>query len=105
VIQFCTRAQRPPRQKGSEASAGEGHGEIDRHASDVKEQPEEEDLQCRRARGRVDELRQEGDEEERDFGIEKVGDDALAIDGAERQRHRCGCRPKAPRETSAPTPR
>ena len=33
---------------------------------------------------RIDELRQEGDEEQRDLGVEQIGDDALAIDGGER---------------------
>src|SRR5947208_8791991 len=66
-------AERAGHQRPRGVAEGAEHG---------KEQPEDEDLHPRRAAARVDELRQEGEEEERRLRVEDVDDDALPVEAA-----------------------
>jgi hypothetical protein len=68
---------------------------ITRHTHQGEQQTEERDLERHRAARGIDELRQEGQEEQRRFRIQQIDDETVAVEPRQttrRQRHlRGGC--------------
>src|SRR5579863_1906468 len=63
-----------------ERAAGESDTQIGRQGRHLEQQAEDEHLVARAATRRIDELWQEGEEEQQDLRIKKVGQNALPID-------------------------
>lgn len=76
---------RVPFKPATEPASQQGDDDVDERAGDVEEHSQDDNLQRNRTIRRAGELRQEGQEEERDLGIEHVGDDALREDAPERR--------------------
>src|SRR5205814_5432262 len=66
----------------TERAGDEGPGAVAEEPEEREEQAERQDLRPGRAARGLDELRQEGEEEERSLGVEHVDDDALAVEPA-----------------------
>ena len=80
----CAAAAQPAGEGVGEQGVGGVRAERDQH----EQAAEERDLQPRGAAARVDELRQEGEEEEGGLRIEDVDDDALGEDLLQRRGRR-----------------
>src|SRR5205814_9969555 len=67
----------------TERAGDEGPGAVAEEPEEREEEAERQDLRPGRAAGGLDELRQEGEEEERRLRVEHVHDDALAVKASE----------------------
>src|SRR4051794_27600331 len=72
-------------QPSTERASQQGDNGVDECAGEVKEHTQGDDLQGNRTVGWTGELGQECQEEERDFGVEYIGDDTLRKDTPQRR--------------------